>query len=62
MHLAGVGDDTCAIYVGTTRPNDVPDFRYLRSQLSEDCSLDKEVSCRVGRPPAALSALYMKDS
>ena len=57
LHLAREGDDTGTIFVGTTRLKDVSDFRYLGSHLSEDCSLDKEVTYRIGRAAAAFSSL-----
>lgn len=57
LRLADERTDATTIAVGTTQLKDVPDFRYLGSYLSEDCSLDKEVNYRIGRAAAAFGSL-----
>ena len=49
--------DTGAKSVGTTRLKEMHDFRYLWSHLSEDCSVNKEVTSRIWRATAAFGSL-----
>lgn len=57
MRLADGDQGAESITVGPVQLKNVSDFRYLGSYLSNDWSLDKEVTYRIGRAAAAFGSL-----
>ena len=57
MRLADDDRDPETILVGPAQLKNVSDFRYLGSYLSNDWSLNKEVTYRIGRAAAAFGSL-----
>ena len=45
------------ITVGSAQLGDVEAFRYLGSYLSKDCTLEKEITYRIGRSAASFGSL-----
>ena len=57
MRLAEGNPDHEPITVGPIELKNVNEFRYLGSFLSNDWSLDKEITCRIGKAAAAFGSL-----
>merc|ERR1719259_950637 len=60
MRLADGSHDPESISVGPIELKNINDFRYLGSFLSNDCSLDNEITYRFGRAAAAFGSLRWK--
>ena len=53
----GDGQENTCINVGPAQLKNVQAFKYLGSYLTDDCSLDKEITQRIGKAAAAFGSL-----